>query len=343
MRTFILSENSINREETICFFRLQNNQGITVDVTNWGAALTAATIPDYKGNFDNILLGYGTAEEYMHDDYYLGAIIGPFANRIQGAKLTIGKETYQLDRNDGINSNHSGSACVGRKCWSWKLTDKGICFSILTRHLEGGYPGNIRITITYSLTDTNELHIDYAAETDRTTYVNLTNHAYFNLGNHEDTITGHLLQVNSPEILETDSAFIPTGRYVDVKGSPFDFLSLRPIGSHLHAPDNQQLVWNKGYNHCYVFNRSAQKIPLAHVASLIHPTNRRRVDVFTDYPGMLLYTAGYYRRPDTGVCFEAQYFPGTPSHPHFPSCLLNPGEQYRHQTIFKFSINQIVS
>jgi aldose 1-epimerase len=342
MKTHITSKKQLDSTSTVCFFRLQNGQGISVDVTNWGATLVAALIPDNKGVCENILLGYQSAEKYINDPFYLGATIGPFANRIGNASFQIDGKTYLLDRNDGMNTNHSGLACIGHKCWQWELTEKGPLFSILSPHLEGGYPGNIRIEVLYSLTETNELHITYRAETDRKTYINLTNHAYFNLGKHDEKIDGHLLQVNSEKRLDTDSAFIPTGKFADTNNSPFDFSQLRPIGQYLHDTSNQQIVWNKGYNHCYELRKQVENKAHQWAATLVHPENKRRVDVFTDYPGMLLYTAGYYRNPDTGVCFEAQYFPDTPSHPDFPSCLIEPGEQYHHQIIFKFSIDQII-
>lgn len=337
MRTYVLSETPVNGIGTLVLLRMQNSQGLSVDVTNWGASLVSAIVPDRKGVYGNILLGYNDITDYVRDSYYLGAIIGPFANRIHNACFQIGEETFRLDRNDGMNTNHSGAACIGRKCWHYELTPEGICFSILSPHLSGGYPGNIQIKVYYTLTDDNELHITYWAETDRKTYVNLTNHAYFNLGNATEKITGHLLQIHSLEMVETDSAFIPTGKIVNVKESPFDFSKIHRIGQDLYDKTNQQLVWNKGYNHCYTFHNPEKE--LVCVATLLHPGNGRRMDVFTDYPGMLLYTAGYYRNPDTGICFEAQYFPDTPSHKEFPSCLLSPGENYCHKTVFKFSIN----
>lgn len=335
----VLSETCIESVGNICLFSLRNTNGTTVKLTNWGASLVSIDTVDNKGSFSNILLGYSGVVDYMQDSYYMGAVIGPFANRICGGKFSIDGKSYFLDCNDGANTNHSGSACIGRKRWEWEILDHGLCFSILSPHLDGGFPGNLLLKVIYSLTENDELVIDYYATTDVKTYVNLTNHAYFNLGNPKEKISTHWLQINASKILETDATFIPTGQCVSVDGTPFDFSFSHPIGDFMFDINNQQIRWNRGYNHYYILNCMATPRSLIHAASLFYPSNGKRVDVFTDYPGMLLYTSGYYCIPDTGVCFETQYFPDTPSHAHFPSCLLNPGNIYRHKTVFKFSIN----
>lgn len=339
MNISILSETQIESAGNICLLEMRNSKGTNVRLINWGASLVSIETIDNKGELSNILLGYSSPLEYIVDTYYMGATIGPFANRIRNALFSVDGKLFYLDRNEGVNINHSGKACVGRKCWNWEVIENSVCFSLLSPHLEGGFPGNLLLNIKYSLTDDDVLLIEYYGMTDAKTYVNLTNHAYFNLDDHTKRISEHWLQINADEILETDSTFIPTGRLVSVKNTPFDFSKGHLIGDYLYDLNNQQIVWNKGYNHYYVFRNVQASMSLLHAASLICPSNGRRVDIFTDYPGMLLYTAGYYCCPDTGVCFETQYYPDTPSHIHFPSCLLSPGEVYYHKTAFKFSID----
>ena len=211
----------------------------------------------------------------------------------------------------------------------------GNRFLLHSPDMEGGYPGNVQAEVEYQFTETNELTISYHGTTDRPTYLNLTNHAYFNLSGNKRKITEHELMIPAARILETTSQFIPTGQAQDVKDSPFDFSTCRSIGAHLYD-DNEQLHWNKGYNHCYILKEESSDTLLT-AAVLSDPFSGRRLTVRTDLPGVLLYTAGYLApTPDIGVCLETQYFPDTPSHPHFPSCLLMPGEEYRHRTIYTF-------
>ena len=258
-----------------------------------------------------------------------------FANRIHQASFSIEGTTYLLEKNDGENTNHGGLSGFHKKIWQWKRTDSGIRFLLHSPDMEGGYPGNVQAEVEYQFTETNELTISYHGTTDRPTYLNLTNHAYFNLSGDKRKITEHELMIPAARILETTSQFIPTGQAQDVKDSPFDFSTSRSIGAHLYD-DNEQLHWNKGYNHCYILKEESSDTLLT-AAVLSDPFSGRRLTVRTDLPGVLLYTAGYLApTPDIGVCLETQYFPDTPSHPHFPSCLLMPGEEYRHRTIYTF-------
>ena len=265
----------------------------------------------------------------------MGATVGRFANRIHQASFSIEGTTYLLEKNDGENTNHGGLSSFHKKIWQWKRTDSGIRFLLHSPDMEGGYPGNVQAEVEYQFTETNELTISYHGTTDRPTYLNLTNHAYFNLSGDKRKITEHELMIPAARILETTSQFIPTGQAQDVKDSPFDFSTSRSIGAHLYD-DNEQLHWNKGYNHCYILKEESSDTLLT-AAVLSDPFSGRRLTVRTDLPGVLLYTAGYLApTPDIGVCLETQYFPDTPSHPHFPSCLLMPGEEYRHRTIYTF-------
>ena len=305
--------------ESIYLFRLTNASGASIELTNLGASWVSAHMPDKHGIFENILLGYDNAEGYIKDTYYMGATVGRFANRIHQASFSIKDTTYQLEKNDGENTNHGGASGFHKKIWQWEQIDSGIRFILHSPDMEGGYPGNVHVKIEYQFTETNEL----------------TNHAYFNLSGDKRKITEHQLMIPVTRILETTSQFIPTGHMQDVKDSPFDFTISHSIGMHLYD-DDEQLHWNKGYNHCYILKEESSDTLLT-AAVLSDPFSGRKLTVRTDLPGVLLYTSGYLApTPDIGVCLETQYFPDTPSHPHFPSCLLMPGEEYLHRSIYTF-------
>lgn len=321
--------------EDIFHFRLTNKSGASIELTNWGASWISAYMYGNDGTLSNVLLGYTTAEEYINDTYYLGATIGRFANRINQASISIGDRTYLLEKNDGKHTNHGGFAGFNKKVWAWEEIVDGICFKLFSPDGDGGYPGNVEVEVTYLFSETDEVTIRYRGITDRPTYLNLTNHAYFNLSGNKGKIDGHQLYIPSEQIAVTNEEFIPTGSYRKVGGTPFDFTTPRLIGDHLHD-DNEQIRWNRGYNHCYILKENAAKC-LQTAAILSDPLSGRELTVETDLPAVLLYTAGYLPEPDTGVCLETQYLPDTPSHPQFPSCLLMPGEEYRHQTVYKFS------
>lgn len=318
----------------VYLFRLTNSSGAYVELSNYGARWISAYVPDREGRLSNVLLGYDSADRYLADSYYMGAVIGRFANRISGASFTIGGTVYRLEANDGPNSNHGGYSGFHRKLWSWSRLDDGIRFSLFSPDGEGGYPGNVHVCADYRWTDQNELSICFSGETDKSTYLNMTNHAYFNLCGKCEPVDSHRLYIPACRVLETTCDFIPTGRALAVRDTPFDFLTEKPIGQNLNA-DNEQLRWNRGYNHCYVLkNESTHDLKVAAVLSM--PGSGRRLTVETDMPGVLLYTAGYYSHPGTAVCLETQYFPDTPSRPEFPSCLLQPGEEYRQRTVYRF-------
>ena len=311
------------------------NDTIEVHILSYGATIQQLLVPDRKGNPEDVVQGYPTAADYELNTDSMGAAVGRFANRIHQASFSIGGTTYLLEKNDGENTNHGGLSGFHKKIWQWKRTDSGIRFLLHSPDMEGGYPGNVQAEVEYQFTETNELTISYHGTTDRPTYLNLTNHAYFNLSGDKRKITEHELMIPAARILETTSQFIPTGQAQDVKDSPFDFSTSRSIGAHLYD-DNEQLHWNKGYNHCYILKEESSDTLLT-AAVLSDPFSGRRLTVRTDLHGVLLYTAGYLApTPDIGVCLETQYFPDTPSHPHFPSCLLMPGEEYRHRTIYTF-------
>lgn len=336
MNTIITTWSNTLSAEPIHHFRLTNATGASIELTNLGATWVSAYMPNSRGILENILLGYDNAEDYIKDSFYMGATIGRFANRIDQASFSIEGNTYLLEKNDGENTNHGGLSGFSKKIWQWEEMDSGIRFMLHSPDMEGGYPGNADIEVEYLFFDTNELTINYYGITDRPTYLNLTNHAYFNLSGDQRKITEHHLLIPSSRIVETTPQFIPTGNFVSVKGTPFDFTSRQRIGAHLYE-NNNQLLQNRGYNHCYILKEQPSK-ELLTAAILSDPElSGRELTVTTDLPGMLLYTSGYLTpTPDIGVCLETQYFPDSPSHPRFPSCLLTPGEEYRHRTIYTF-------
>lgn len=322
--------------EPVFYFRITNSSGAYVGFTNWGARWIEASVPDSNRQHTNVIAGYDNPEDYLHDPYYMGATIGRFANRIANASFMMDGKEYRLEANDNGNTNHGGTSGFHQKLWQWeKLTD-GIRFTLTSPDGEGGYPGHLNVSVEYQWNESNELSVCHYATSDRPTYLNMTNHAYFNLSGTKEKITSHLLSIPAERMLDTTPRFIPTGKIIPVAGTPFDFTRPKKIGRDLYA-DHQQLRNNRGYNHCYVLKESSSA-EMLQAACLIEPTSGRRLTVATDLPGVLLYTAGYYERPDTAVCLETQFFPDTPSHTHFPSCLLKPGGAYNRRTVYKFDI-----
>lgn len=332
------TETHTQTGEPVLRFTIQNPSGAIVELTNWGARWITATVPDANGILANVLKGYKELSGYLNDTYYTGATIGRFANRIAGASFTLGRQTFRLEANDGQNTNHGGYSGFHQKIWQWEELPDGIRFHLNSPDGEGGYPGNIRMTTEYRFNENNELSVRHQAETDRSTYINITNHAYFNLSGTNRRITEHWLHIPADRILDTTSGFIPTGERVRVTGTPFDFTIPKQIGKDLYA-DNEQLRWNKGYNHYYILKDESSPERIQ-AATLYDPDSGRHLIVKTDLPGILLYTAGYHKEPDTAACLETQFYPDTPSHPDFPSCLLQPGEIYEHYTLFSFGVSK---
>lgn len=317
----------------VCGFRLTNSAGAYVELTNWGARWLSAVVPDARGGMSDVLL---QPDCLLTDEFYMGATVGRVANRIAHARLILDGKVYDLEKNDGENTNHGGFSGFHQKLWDWEILPDGIRFTLHSPDGEGGWPGNVDVTAEYRWNDGNELTIRHTGITDRPTWLNLTNHAYFNLSGDGRKVTEHVLHIPSRTILDTTPQFIPTGRRTDVSGTPFDFTHPKRIGQDLYA-DNDQLRWNKGYNHCYIL-KEEKSDAMVEAARLYDPATGRALTVSTDLPSVLLYTAGYYTRPDTAVCLETQYWPDTPSHPGFPSCLLRPGETYRQTTVFRFTV-----
>jgi aldose 1-epimerase len=327
----------------ISVYTLTNKNGLEARVTTYGGRLVSLRAPDRKGTLGDIVLGFDSVASYADNPgRFFGATVGRYANRIGGARFTLGGVEYKLDKNDGQNSLHGGSHGFYQAIWTAReLPDGGLELTYSSKDGEGGYPGNLRGIVTYHLTDANELRIDYRATTDKATVMNLTNHAYFNLRGSGD-ILGHRLTINADRFTPVDAGLIPTGELHSVAGTPFDFRRPTAIGARIEDND-EQLKLGKGYDHNYVLNGSGLRL----AARVEEPTSGRFLEVLTDQPGVQFYSGNsldgtlhgrggqvYNRR--SGLCLETQHFPDSPNKPDFPSTVLKPGAEFHSTTIYKF-------
>lgn len=329
-------------------FTLKNNNGATVAVTNYGGRLVSLLVPDKDGKATDVILGYDSLKSYQKPkEPYFGAIIGRYGNRIAKGKFTLDGKAYQLDINDGVNTLHGGFNGFYGKVFSAKqLSASQLELTYVSKDGEGGYPGNLTATVVYTLGDDNALKIEYKATTDKTTVVNLTNHAYFNLnGAGSPTITDNVLQINADAFLPVDTTLIPTGKLQPVKGTPFDFTSSKTIGKDIDVAD-EQLKNGKGYDHNFVLNKHDLTTPVATVKSTVTGIT---LEVFTEEPGLQFYSGNFLTGATkdgkggkayphrSAFCLETQHFPDAPNQAAFASTVLKPGQTYHTVTIYKFS------
>lgn len=334
--------------KAVKLFTLKNKGNAVAAITNYGGRLVSLLVPDSSGAPTDVILGYDSLKNYQKPkEPYFGAIIGRYGNRIARGKFSLDGKTYQLDINDGVNTLHGGFNGFYSKVFTAKqLSVQQLELSYLSKDGEGSYPGNLSVTVTYTLSDDNSLKIEYKATTDKKTIVNLTNHAYFNLnGTGNQTITDNLVQINADSFLPVDTTLIPTGKLQPVKGSPFDFTKPKAIGQDINTPDDQ-LKNGKGYDHNFVLNKHDLNTPVATVKST---KTGIVMNVYTDEPGLQFYSGNFltgaskdgkggvaygYR---SAFCMETQHFPDAPNQPSFASTVLKPGETYHTVTIYKFS------
>lgn len=327
-------------------FTMENKNGMVVTLTNYGAKIVSVYVPGKDGKFADVMLGFKSIAEYEQYGASHGAVVGPFANRIANASFVIDSITYNLPVNNGKNSLHSGPNSWYRKVWDFQKDGNVTVFTLTSADGEFGFPGNKTVKTTYTLTDDNELKIDYEITTDKSCHINITNHSYFNLrGEGNGDILNHVLVINADKSTPVTAEMIPTGEIVDIRGTDLDFTTPFPIGERIDS-QNQQLVFGSGYDFNYVINKADGV--LAFAASAYEPESGRYMEVFTTEPGVQLYTgnhlsgkeigkAGVSYTKRTGFCLETQHFPDSPNQPGFPSTLLNPGETYKSTTIYKFS------
>ncbi|MDN3667544.1 aldose epimerase family protein [Algibacter miyuki] len=330
---------------------LKNNLGMKISIITYGGIITSWTAPDKNGNYQDIVLGYETLENYEKETPYFGALIGRFGNRIAKGEFSLDGTKYTLATNDGENHLHGGDKGFDKVVWmaKEKQTDStaSLILHYLSKDMEEGYPGNLETTVTYTLNNNNELYVGYKATTDKKTIINLTQHSYFNLsGDFSKTILDHEISINANQFIPVNETLIPTGELRDVTNTPFDFKAAKTIGKDINAK-NDQLKKGLGYDHCWVLNNQNSGIRLAAMA---HEVKSGRVlEVFTDEPGIQLYSGNFldgtlpskqggtynYR---SGFCLETQHYPDAPNQKSFPSVVLSPGETYTSNTLFKFSV-----
>ncbi len=330
-------------------YTLKNKAGMEVRLATYGARITSINVPDRDGNFADVVQGYDAIESYQTAGKkpYFGVTVGRYGNRIAKGRFSIDGTEYQLPCNNGLNHLHGGIVGFDKVVWQAETIKNGVRFAYLSKDGEEGYPGNLDVTVTYTLTESNELKIEYYATTDQPSPVNLTNHSYFNLaGESAPTVLDQELMINADTFVSIDSTSIPLGPLAPVKDTPFDFRQPKPIGRDIDRKD-EQLANGQGYDHNFVLNKTGKELSLA--ATLYDPASGRFMEVLTQEPGIQFYSGNfldgtlvgksgraYARR--SAICLEAQHFPDSPNQPSFPNTILRPGKVYESQTIYRFSV-----
>jgi aldose 1-epimerase len=342
--------NKLLDGKQIKLFTLKNKSGLEITVTNYGGRVVSLNTPDRAGKMEDIVLGYESIDGYLNaDEQYFGASIGRYGNRIAKGSFTLDSIQYHLAINNIPNNLHGGVKGFSSKIWD--TVQKGeneIELSLISSDMEEGFPGELKVTVNYKLTDDNELSLTYMAETNKPTVINLTNHSYFNLhGAGNGNILDHLLYLNADNYTPVDSTLIPTGKIEPVAGTPFDFTTPVKIGERINDK-NQQLAYGLGYDHNFVLNRTDNKsVKLA--ASVYDPQSGRFMEIFTNEPGIQFYCGNFLKGKEigkqnkpynyrSGFCLETQHFPDSPNHSEFPSVVLRPGENYYSVCIYKFTV-----
>jgi aldose 1-epimerase len=327
-------------------YTISNSNNIKVKITNYGGIVTSITVPDKKGQVKEITLGFDNLKDYLAGHPYFGAIIGRFANRIAGGRFILNGTEYSVICNEGPNHLHGGYTGFDKVLWEAneikELDRAGVELSYRSKDGEEGYPGNLDVKVLYSLNENDELGIEYTAETDKKTIINLTNHCYWNLaGAGSGTMTGHNLILNCSRYLPVDREFIPTGEINTVKGTPFDFTHAKPIGLDMDKTES-------GYDHCFIIDKPDKELTLA--ARVTEPASGRSMEVYTTKPAIHFYGGnslkeiiganGVIIKKHSAFCLEAEYYPDSPNKPGFSSCVLKPGETYNHKTVHRFFITE---
>lgn len=340
-------------------YTMTNDKGVSVSFLSFGGVITEIITPDRHGKRANIVLGYDDLHGYevvdAREGIHFGALIGRYANRIAKGQFTLDGKNYQLERNDGPNTLHSGSKGYDKRIWQvTPLVTEGpvVKAALKLNSPEGdqGFPGNLQLTVTYSLSDDNTFRIDYQAQTDKSTVINLTNHSYFNLAGPDSThgVLDQVVQINADHYLPTDAQSIPTGTLQPVENSVFDFRRPKAIGKDIRAND-PQLLYAHGFDHNWVLNKGADPKALQDAAKVVDHGTGRTLECLTTEPGLQFYTSNALKGNVTGAgdkvyrqteafAFETQHYPNSPNQPDFPSTVLKPGEVFNSTTVFRFGI-----
>lgn len=326
-------------------YTLSNAGGMQAKIINFGANLISLLVPDQNGNLEDVVLGYDKLEDYYGNGSFFGATVGPSANRIAGACFEIDGQRYQIDANDGENNLHSHIAeGYHKRVWDVTETENGLVLSLEGKDGEMGFPGNKKVTVTFSLSDDNALKLSYHVTADANTIVNMTNHTYFNLAGHKSgRIEDHLLKINASHYTPVVPGAIPTGKIAPVEGTPMDFTKMKPIGQDINA-DCEQLKIGQGYDHNFVIDGADGT--LREIAEAEDPKSGRKMKVFTDLPGVQFYAGNCIAEetgkentaygPRKGFCLETQFYPDNIHHPNFPQAVFGPGKDYDSVTIYQF-------
>jgi aldose 1-epimerase len=332
-------------------YTLRNTKGSEVRLMTYGGIVQSLKVPDRKGDWGDIVLGYDNLDGYLTNSPYFGALIGRYGNRIGGARFTLEGKTYTLATNDGPSTLHGGIKGFDKVVWKAVKANIGpqgpqLELNYLSKDGEEGFPGNLNVTAVYTLTDDNELRVDFTATTDQPTVCNLTHHSYFNLaGQGNGDILGHLVYINADSFTPVDSNLIPTGEIKPVDGTPFDFRKPTAIGVRINS-DDQQIKFGPGYDHNWVINKSPGHLGL--MARVGDPTSGRVMEVLSTEPGLQFYSGNFldgtikgkggavYQRRNA-FCMEPQHYPDSPNQPQFPTTGLKPGDTYHNTIIYRFS------
>jgi aldose 1-epimerase len=329
-------------------YTITNHNGMVVKITNYGARVVSILTPDKQGNFTDVVLGYPKLEQYLKDKFYFGGIIGRYANRIAKGKFKLDGKEYSLPINSGINCLHGGLKGFDNRVWDASADSNSVTLSYTSKDMEEGFPGEMKVKAKYTLTPDNELKLEIEATADKKTVVNLTSHSYFNLkGEGNGDIMGHLLQINADYVTVVDTNSIPTGELIPVSGTPFDLRKEIQINQEL-VKNHPQLDIGKGFDHNWVLNKKELN-ELSFAVKLIDPESGRVMELYTSEPGVQCYSGNYLDVSAIGICgkpytfrsgiaFEPQHFPDSPNHPNFPTTVLEPGQTYKHISIYKFYV-----
>jgi aldose 1-epimerase len=335
--------------KTVELYTLRNSRGMEAQIMTYGGIVTSLKVPDKDGKFADIVLGYDNLDGYLKSTPYFGALIGRYGNRIARGKFSLDGKTYTLATNNGVNSLHGGLKGFDKVVWTARPLPTAHGPSLVLTYVspsgEEGYPGTLSVMAIYTITEDNELRVDFTATTSEKTVCNLTHHSYFNLRGSGD-ILDHIVTINADKFTPVDGGLIPTGELRPVAGTPFDFLKPTAIGARINNTSDEQVALGNGYDHNWVLNKKSNELSLA--ARVSEPATGRTMEVWTTEPATQFYTGNFLDGSITGkggwtyqfrngFCFEPQHYPDSPNHPAFPTAVLNPGEKYHNTIIYRFS------